>query len=260
MKIFNELDICTSSITDRPLSLFFENIYSRLLDNYRNEYVYKNAIASKIVRGRHRLSNTSFTTEFKVGQSIADVAVFNGTSTAYEIKTEFDTFERLDSQLKAYGKVFDKTYVVVPESKVQKTVDIVPDHVGVYALTRNYSLIIEKEALSNIHLLCSEQMINCLRKSEYLKVVQDNFDYVPAISPSQLKRDCINLFSDLSTVDAHNEFVRILKQRQLDKYEKDVIKLLPESLTSLALSARLNKKLLIKFYSCIMNSRGIQTC
>lgn len=40
--------------------------------------------------------------EFNVGASKADLAVFNGTSTVYEIKSEIDSTERLKSQMGDY--------------------------------------------------------------------------------------------------------------------------------------------------------------
>jgi hypothetical protein len=55
---------------------------------YRCEYVYKAAIASRIVFGRHSPSTASLAIELNVAGSIVDCAVFNGTSTVYEIKTQ----------------------------------------------------------------------------------------------------------------------------------------------------------------------------
>ena len=42
----------------------------------------------KLVKSRHKLSNVTYINEFHVLNSICDIAIFNGTSTAYEIKTD----------------------------------------------------------------------------------------------------------------------------------------------------------------------------
>ncbi|MCY1339096.1 hypothetical protein D9M69_249700 [compost metagenome] len=79
----------------QPLASLFESAWLEIRRAYRNEFVYKTEIASRIVFGRHSPNTASLHVELPVGRSIVDVAVFNGTSTAYEIKTEFDTPRRL---------------------------------------------------------------------------------------------------------------------------------------------------------------------
>lgn len=224
LSIVKELGLDKNILNDIGFASFFENSFNYLQSNYRNEYVYKNTIANKIVRGKHKLANTCYTTEFKVGKSIADVAVFNGTSSVYEIKTEYDTFDRLESQITDYSRVFDKVYIVVPESKKEKALNVAPPHVGIYSLTSRNCLSLERESLSNIPYLEPESMLHCLRPSEYLKFVKQKFNYSPVKSPSQTKRDCIELFSQLDKDEAHKEFVNILKNRQLLDYEKANIK------------------------------------
>ena len=255
-KILSELGLhCHDVIDEISLVDFFDDSYDLLLKNYRNEYIFKNAIASKIVKGKHRLANSSYFTEFKIGNSIADVVVFNGTSTAYEIKTEYDSFERLDGQMLSYSKVFDKIFLVVPPSKVKKALELSPAHVGVYELKDSYSLSVVKDAKSNLNNLCPIEIFNCLNKSEYLEIISKSYDYTPPKSPSLLKNECLKLFSLLEIRKIHNLFVESLKKRQLDAVEKEIIKSLPDSLTSLTLSARLNKKLLANFYSCIKSTQ-----
>lgn len=235
----------------------FERLYSKLKDNYRNEYIYKNAIAEKIVRGQHRLANVSYVTEFRVGHSIADVAVFNGTSTAYEIKTEFDSFERLESQLNSYSLVFDKVYVMVPAHYVEKVISKVSSHIGVLELTNRYSISERKKAKSNIENVCTDSILNCLRPKEYLDIAHRRFDYTPALSPKVLKEDCLSLFKELGHVEVHKEFVGALRRREVDELDRKIILSLPRSLTSVILSANMNKKMLRNFYSCIMGGHSI---
>jgi len=48
-------DLASQNIT---LGELFEKSYQQLLKNYRNEYVFKNAIAQKILIGRHSIKSS----------------------------------------------------------------------------------------------------------------------------------------------------------------------------------------------------------
>jgi len=58
--------------------------------------------------------------EFRVGKSVADLAIFNGSSKVFEIKTEFDSDIRLEIQLKNYKKIFNEVFLIITESKLFK--------------------------------------------------------------------------------------------------------------------------------------------
>ena len=251
-KIVSDLDTNLISLDYTNLTAFFDRTFHLLRKNYPNEYIYKNAIAEKIVRGRHKLSNAVYVTEFRVNNTIADVAIFNGTSTAYEIKTEFDTFQRLEAQLHMYKKAFDKVYLVVPSSDIKKAMTAIGGTTGLYELTDKYSLKMRKEATTNSDTFCPETMLNCLRVPEYMKVVSNHFNYQANISPSKRKQECIEMFSTLDKNILHEEFLKQIRSREYTEIEKSVFKGLPKSLTSLLLANRLNKKLLLNLQSCIV--------
>ena len=62
----------------------------------RDEYIYKAALTHNVLLGTHSLKTASMLAEFRVGQCKADVAILNGTSTVYEIKSERDSLDRLE--------------------------------------------------------------------------------------------------------------------------------------------------------------------
>ena len=72
-----------------------DSLYSEFKKNYKCEYVYKNTIVNKILLGRHSLNTSTLISELNVGKSKADIVIFNGTSTVYEIKTELDSLNVL---------------------------------------------------------------------------------------------------------------------------------------------------------------------
>ena len=100
---------------------YIRYIYRELRKQYRNEYIYKNTFINEMLLNAYGVTDTIAINEFRVGSSIADIVMFNGTSKAFEIKTELDSDQRLDGQLADYTK----TYVICseckkPDTKLQK--------------------------------------------------------------------------------------------------------------------------------------------
>lgn len=220
------------------LSQAFDLLYRIIEKSYRNEYVFKNNIAHKLVKSRHKLSNVTYINEFHVLNSICDIAIFNGTSTAYEIKTELDNFDRIESQLSDYRKIFEKIYIVTVESKINLLQNRIPSEIGIFELTSRNSLRTIREANSNFEELSYKAMLSSLRYSEMLRMMKDLFDYEPSKSPKKIKQDCISLFESMSIIDAHHHFVKILRQRSLNQQEKEFVRSLPYSLLALILNMR----------------------
>ncbi|STQ77005.1 sce7726 family protein [Grimontia hollisae] len=219
----------------------FEVAYKELISSYRNEYVYKNAIAEKVVRGKHRFSKSChFSAEFRVGNSIADIVIANGTTTAYEIKTEYDSFERLEGQLCDYFKVFDKVNVVLPEKCLESWLPKIPCKAGVLVLTEKYTLRTVREAHSNMYELDSNSVFSCLRRDEYIEAIKNQFGFSPKCKPVELKQACRKLFLTLDSEVVHREFLNALRSRRLRDEKLELVKSAPPSLTSALLSANLN--------------------
>ena len=89
-------------------------IYQYIAGSYRNEYLYKNTLLNKLLINSHRINTTVALTEVPIANSKADFIMINGKAVVYEIKTELDTFDRLENQISDYFKAFDH------ESKKQK--------------------------------------------------------------------------------------------------------------------------------------------
>lgn len=68
--------------------------------------------------------------EMSIGSSRIDICRINGASYAYEIKTEFDTFERLERQMYDYSKAFEKVYLVVPICLKKQAIKVIPNNCG----------------------------------------------------------------------------------------------------------------------------------
>lgn len=105
---------------DRNNGEVISQIYKYMSKNYRNEYFYQNTMFNKLLLGRHSLNTTTALTQIPIGRSKADFIMINGKAVVYEIKTELDSFERLDTQLNDYFKAFDHVCVVTCESNFEK--------------------------------------------------------------------------------------------------------------------------------------------
>lgn len=75
-------------------------------------------------------------TEVKSGNCVADLLWLNGTSIAYEIKTEIDTNRRLTNQINSYHQLFKQTVVVSYERNIDTILPELPEHVGVMFLNK----------------------------------------------------------------------------------------------------------------------------
>ncbi len=71
-----------------------------------------------------------------------DIAIFQkNTSTAYEVKSDYDTLHRLDGQLNTYLEYFDKVVVVTTRKHIAKVLKQCPMGVAVWEINNNKIII-----------------------------------------------------------------------------------------------------------------------
>lgn len=205
---------------------YLSYIFHYLTYNYRNEYVIKNALLNKIIKD-YGTNHTVALNEFAVGNSIADVVLFNGNSRAYEIKTEYDSPKRLDTQLADYNEVFQFCSLVVHEKYYEKYSKEVNPNVGiiVYSLKKGRICFEEKKpAIENIH-INPHLLIRCLRTEEYKKIVKSYYGAFPKeLNAFNAFNICEELISEIPEDTLHQLFIATIKERKnnmkyLRKYE-----------------------------------------
>ena len=181
-------------------------IYKTLKHNYRNEYYYKNTLLNNLLFRFHNPLKTTALTEIPVSKSIADFILLNGKATVYEIKTELDTFERLDSQLTNYYKAFDNVCVVVPEAKLDNIEHkLKNNNIGIYYISKRGALKVYREPVSYISELDYEIIFKILRKYEYENIISKYFK-LPNVSQFKYYRACKDLFYQIPLDCVYSDF------------------------------------------------------
>ncbi len=138
--ILSECEVSSQLEKNILLRDCFDQIYGCIQQTYRNEYIYKNALANQVLLKVHSLSHSFMLTEFRAVNCKADVVILNGTSHVYEIKTELDTLDRLSKQIDAYEQVFDYINVIASEDQAEKIQDCVSEDIGLLVLTKTNTI------------------------------------------------------------------------------------------------------------------------
>jgi hypothetical protein len=235
-----EHGLLTPTSEAQSLASLFDSALREMRRAYRNEFVYKTEIASRIVFGRHSPNTASLHVELPVGRSIVDVAVFNGTSTAYEIKTEFDTPRRLTTQTSDYLAAFDRVCLVTHPRCAESYAEIVDPRVGVLVLTERGSLRQIREPSTNRQNVTPKTIFSCLQRAEYVEAVSLKTGE-PVVKPSAIiQAYCSGVFQEFTSLEAHDIFVRALRKRKTDGDTVRFVTALPESLRVLGYATPLS--------------------
>lgn len=239
----------------------YEKAYESLSRNYRNEYIYKNIIARKILLGRHSLDSSILLSEFRVGTNKADLVLLNGCSTCYEIKTEYDSLIRLNDQLASYLKLFDKVNVVCSYQMLESVLHLAPIEVGVIVLTDTNTLKTIREPIETEQ-LDIEFMMKSLRKNEYQSIAEKLYKLKINVPNTRLYELCEKIIKSHDQKIVKKVFLSTLKKTR--KNNAEAINSLPFFLTNALISFKFNQNSissLIKIFSenklnVLPNSKG----
>ena len=201
--------------------LLISEIYRIMTQSYRNEYVYKNTLLNKLLIAKHSLKTTTALTEIPINKSKADFVLINGKAIVYEIKTELDSFDRLESQLSDYYKAFDHVCVVTCEDNFKKLEGLLKDSpVGIYILTKHNKLSPRKEPFRDYSKLDSKIMFKILRKPEFEDIIKTYYGQLPTVSQVNHYNQCYKLFKNIDTEVAYQFMLKALKKRAIIEIEE----------------------------------------
>jgi hypothetical protein len=241
--IAKETDILFDSHAVKTLADVFDRAYKLLCHKkYRHEYIYKNVIAQRLLLGVHSLNTASMLTEFRVGNSKADVVILNGTSTVYEIKSERDTLFRLNRQLADYLTVFDRVNVVAGENHTEELLAEIPPQVGIFIISDKNYMSVVREPKSNLGNIIPGQVFESLQRKEYVSILTSNDIVMPDVPNTKIYTVAKSLFEKLSPEQAHLGLVTSLRRYRSPILLQDFIHAVPESLKASAVSVSLNQR------------------
>ena len=243
-----------NNFTDKNHKQIISEIYKQLKKNYRNEYFYKNTLLNKLLFGIHSPNTTTALIEVPINKSKADFILINGKAVVYEIKTELDTFERLDSQLHDYFKAFPNVCVVTSEENIQSIEKkLTNSNVGIYMLTTNNTLKQIRPYLSDYSKLEHESLFKILRKNEYENIINHVYNKLPKVSDFEYYAECKKLFKQIDIIEAYNMSISEFKKR--NKIDVNLIKNVPVELKSIMYFSKFKKDDFIKLNNFL--SKGV---
>jgi hypothetical protein len=232
IKMDSELDNIFSEILSKYIhNIPTQNINTRRLYNTLVNKYYHNEITikSNFINNVLFKSNDHITVfELNAGTSRLDLCKVNGISVAYEIKTDLDNLTRLSKQLLDYMELFEKTYVICSKEKVQKIINTIPEHCGVYSyqITKKgiYKFKVEKQAKNSINLNSNKQL-NLLTKNQLVKISNQNSkceksELIDYICSSYSKNKINKIFKEQIKIKYKNKWT-FLENNNSEIYEID---------------------------------------
>ena len=233
-------------LTGRTVAHILDECYQILFNHYRCEYVFKNECISSLHFGLHDPANSHALSEFRCGGSRADLVIVNGTTTVYEIKTEYDSLDKLEGQLHDYSKTFEYVNIVTIQRFAERIVSDATygSNVGVLCLSDDGEIKRIRPAESNLQRLEAGAIFDCLRKNEYEKAIKKHFGSIPDAPNTRIYRECKLLFENFEAHDAHSWLVESLRSRSRYAQLEALINDVPHSLKHACLTFEAPKAVL----------------
>lgn len=185
----------------------------------RNESYYQDVVAYRLLLHSHSLRTSKAFRQLRVAGSIADTVIINGHGTVYEIKSDLDTFERLEGQLKDYFRAFSYVNVVIPEERLtclRERLAVMSEfgrHVGIYVLTRRNALKKVQAPDEYNNDLSGLELLKMLRKPEYSAILRSEFGMLPDVLPAMFYSACREMFLNIPVLKAQTLVMDAIKQR-----------------------------------------------
>jgi len=189
--------------------------YKILEKHYPNEYILKNEFLTQWLKKELGNSKSIIFNELRIGKAIADLAMFNGKSKVFEIKTILDKEYRLSNQLQEYKKLFNEVYIVVPYELLSKYLEF-DKNIGIitYDSNSNYFELIQKSVFeSHIDV---DVLMEVLHTKEYLDIVRKYFDDIPEMNSFTQFNICKKLIAKIPNKELNELFISKMKERNIN--------------------------------------------
>jgi hypothetical protein len=208
--LINTLDSKTlDSFNTQNTREIYNNI---ILKYYPNELSVKSSFINQVL---FKANNHVTIFELPIGSSRIDLCKLNGSSVAFEIKTDLDNLLRLNKQLNDYLEIFEKVYVICSLNKLpdieKETIPICGIYTYSISKNGNYKFNLYRQALTSKN-LNPEKQLNILRKQEITKNFTD--------APFTNREDTTSLILQKYTITKINEiFKEAIKSRYQNQWD-----------------------------------------
>lgn len=238
-RLLTQTRIVASASPNATVGGAFDEAFSLLCrPQFRDDYVYRSAITQKILLGRHSLKTATLLNEVRAGSCKADVVVLNGTSTAYEIKSERDSLIRLQNQVSAYRQVFAAVNVVASRSRLSEVLRSVPADVGVITLSERFRFRTEREAIARPDRTEPTRILEILRADEAAAVLNYVGHDTPDLPNTRMRAELHRIYLTLDAATVHEAMVNVLRETRSQAALGGFASALPHSVRAASLSIR----------------------
>ena len=148
------------------------------------------------------------------GLARVDVAVVNGVIHGYEIKSKYDTLQRLPNQIKYYNKSLEKVTITLNSCHLDKSLDLIPEWWGILIIDEDNSenKISEFRIAEINESVDPDSLLQLLWKDELLSLL-NKYNFIVKSNLSKIKlRE--NIIRDLDTDLIKQEVRQALKLRK----------------------------------------------
>ncbi|MFC3659269.1 sce7726 family protein [Luteimonas notoginsengisoli] len=191
----------------------YETAFAHLSRNQPAEYFYKNAVLQRNVLSRYGSKRSRVFFEFRAGTSKLDALIARDSMHAYEIKTERDHFRRLPTQISDYQQRFAHVWILSSEKQAARLEGQVSSAVGLAYMSSRRTFEIVREASRNTAGLRAAAILECLRRNEYLKVLEEFGFSGLGLPNTAVFREAMKFSSTLDPEQVHEATLERLKDR-----------------------------------------------
>ena len=196
---------------------FLRNTYHILEKNYPNEYVLKNEFLNKWLKKELGTNNSAIFNEFRIGKAIADLAMFNGISKVFEIKSILDKEYRLSNQIQEYRKIFNEVYIIVPDVLLTKYSNY-DESIGIITFdsnSKNFKIVQRAKRNKELN---PETLMEVLHTKEYLEITEEYYEQLPQMNSFNQFEICKGLISKIPQKELNDLFLSKMKKRKINNH------------------------------------------
>jgi hypothetical protein len=163
----------------------------------------------KYLYQQKKLNNSAIISELAVGRysNRADLVVAGSKLHCFEIKTAFDSLDRLPDQIYAFSKCFSEVSVVAASKHVPKLFDIIPCYVGVTEIFKSNGDL----NLRSIRQPLQSEEVSIRSLLDLLPVAQ--LKLLVKDKDAKLRGDLVSLADDMELNEVQNHVLKFLKSR-----------------------------------------------